>query len=299
MGWGLLLASRASLPEAGSASTVAMLIDLHTHTIATPHHATWEPAALVRYAREQGIGVLAVTDHNTTSQVRAAQTAATQHGVTLIPALELDSAFGSKLWHILIYGIDPEDSLIVALGASVAERNARDAQAIAAHFRAQGHALPWLETLERQPTVADVGHALVKAGLVPRVPGVEDEAAGTGWIMTHLRKLYRPVTVDEAVAVAHQCGGLAVLAHPGRSKGVYAIPATADDVAAMAEVGLDGIEALYSGHSADEQGLYSELALAYGLLITAGSDSHHPAQGLRGRSAADCAAFLTRLGIAV
>ncbi len=274
-----------------------MLIDLHTHTIATPHHATWEPDALVRYAKAHGIGVLAVTDHNTTSQVKAAQAAAAQQGVTLIPALELDSAFGAKLWHILIYGVDPAAPAIVALGAAVAERNARDAQDIMDHFRQQGDALPWLQTLERQPTVADVGHALVKHGFVPPQPGMEDEAIGTGWIMTELRHLYRPVTVDEAVAVTHQEGGLAVLAHPGRSKGVYAIPATAEDVAAMVAVGLDGIEALYSGHSSEQQQFYSTLAAAHGLLVTAGSDSHHPAQGLRGRPAGDCAAFLDRLGI--
>ena len=275
-----------------------MLIDLHTHTIATPHHATWEPDALVRYARDRGIGVLAVTDHNTTSRVTAAQRAARKYGVTLIPALELDSASSTKLWHILIYGIDPEAAAIVALGASVAERNARDAEEIAAHMRAQGHALPWLATLDRTPTVADVGHALVRDGVVPPQPGVEDEAAGTGWIMTHLRELYRPVTVAEAIMVVHAEGGLAVLAHPGRSKGVYAIPATAEDVAEMAALGLDGIEALYAGHSAAEQQFFLDLARQHRLLVTAGSDSHHPQQGLRGRPAADCAAFLERLGIA-
>ena len=275
-----------------------MLIDLHTHTIATPHHATWEPEALVRSAAEEGVGVLAVTDHNTTSQVVAAQAAAKHYGIHLIPGLELDSAFGTKLWHILIYGVDPEAPEIVALGASVAERNARDAQEMIAHFAERGHQLPWIETLERQPTVADVGHALVKAGLVPQQPGVEDEAVGTGWIMTHLHELYRPVMVDEAVQVTHVHGGLAVLAHPGRSKGVYAIPATVEDVAAMAAVGLNGIEALYSGHTPEQQRFYHSLAEHHGLLVTAGSDSHHPHQGLRGRRAADCAAFLERFGIA-
>jgi hypothetical protein len=43
--------------------------------------------------------------------------------------------------------------------------------------------------------------------------------------------------------------------------------------------------------------MYSDLAQQYGLLITAGSDSHHPAQGLRGRPAIDCSAFLERLGV--
>lgn len=275
-----------------------MLIDLHVHTIATPHHASWEPDTLVRAAADQDVGVLAVTDHNTTAQVAAALDAGTRYGVRVIPALELDSAFGVKLWHLLMYNVDPHAPEIVALAASVEQRNARDAEEIAAHFRSQGHALPWLDTLDRRPTVADVGHALVKHGVVPPEPGVEDEAAGTGWIMTNLRQLYRPVTVDEAIAVTHAHGGLAVLAHPGRSKGVYAIPATADDVAAMVAVGLDGIEALYAHHAPDQQRFYSDLARQHDLLITAGSDSHHPAQGLRARPAADCAAFLERLGIA-
>lgn len=275
-----------------------MLIDLHTHTIATPHHATWEPETLVRYASEHGVGVLAVTDHNTTSHVVAALAAGRKYGVTLIPALELDSAFNGKLWHLLMYNVDPAAPEIVALAASVAERNARDAQELRAYFRTQGHALPWLDTLARTPTVADVGHALVKDGIVPPQPGVEDEAAGTGWIMTHLRELYRPVLVDEAIAVTRAQGGLAVLAHPGRSKGMYAIPATADDVAAMTAAGLDGIEAFYAQHTPEQQQFYADLARQYGLLVTAGSDSHHPAQGLRGRPAQDCGEFLARLNIA-
>src|SRR5262245_39759816 len=151
-----------------------MLLDLHLHTIATPHHATWEPAQLVQVAREQGVGLIAVTDHNTTVQVQAALDAGAAAGIRVIPGLELDSAAGDRLWHILIYGVDPHAPAIVALGASVAERNARDAQEMAAVLRARGHALPAFAAITRRPTVADLGHALVKDGLVPPQPGVED-----------------------------------------------------------------------------------------------------------------------------
>ena len=274
-----------------------MLIDLHLHTIATPHHATWEPAQLVQAAHAQGVRVIAVTDHNTTSQVQATLDATQATDVQVIPGLELDSAWGDRLWHILIYGVDPHAAAIVELGNSVAERNARDAQAMAAVLRDQGHGLPSFEALARRPTVADLGLALVIDGIVPRQAGVEDEAAGTGWIMTHLRTLYRPVTVAEAVTVTHAHGGVAVLAHPGRSKGVYAIPATAADVESMVKVGLDGIEALYAGHSPEQQLFYSDLARVHQLLVSAGSDSHHPVDGLRPRPALDCAPLLQRLGI--
>jgi 3',5'-nucleoside bisphosphate phosphatase len=100
------------------------------------------------------------------------------------------------------------------------------------------------------------------------------------YILTEMPGGYRPLGVDEIVAVAHQAGGLAVLAHPGRSKSVYAIPATAEDIAALAVVGLDGIEVFYPTHSAEQRALYLDLARRHGLLATAGGDSHHPHQPL-------------------
>ena len=273
-----------------------MLVDLQVHTIATPGHATWEPDALMRYATEHGVDVVSVTDHNTVVLVPAALEAAARHGVRCIPAAELDTEFGGKLWHLLLYGIDPHSRAIQNLCSAVVERNARDAQEIAQHVRQRGHALPSLDQIAN-PTVAAVGLALVRDGVVPAQPGVEDEAAGMGYILTQLRHLYRPVTIREAVAVAHEQGALAILAHPGRSKGIYAIPATAADIAAIAAAGIDGIEALYAGHTLGEQQLYQDLAQQHDLLVTAGSDSHHPAEGLCPRPATDCAAFLQHFGI--
>jgi len=271
-----------------------MLLDLQIHTIATPGHASWEAETLARYAAEHGFGVVAVTDHNTLAQVAAAQAAGARHGVRVIPGLELDSAYGGKLWHTLVYGVAPDTPAIVALAASVAERNARDAQDIIAALRSEGRELPSLAGVQH-PTVAAVGLALVRDGVAPPVDGVDDEAAGMAFILHRMAAMYRPPGVDEIIDVAHAHGGLAVLAHPGRSKGVYAIPAEEGDVRAMAERGIDGIEALYAQHSPAQQAFYSELARRYGLLVTAGSDSHHPAQGLVGRPLKDCAAFVERV----
>lgn len=100
------------------------------------------------------------------------------------------------------------------------------------------------------------------------------------YILTHLPGAYRPPAVDEIIAVAHDAGGVAVLAHPGRSKGVYAIPAAAEDIAAMAAAGLDGIEVYYPTHHSHQVKMYQRLAQRHGLLITGGSDSHHPDQPL-------------------
>jgi predicted metal-dependent phosphoesterase TrpH len=276
-----------------------MNIDLHIHTIATPHHSRWEPAALAAAAREAGIGVLAIADHNTTAQVRPMAAAAAAAGLRFIPGVELDTAFNGKLWHTLVYGVDPDDAGLLALCAAVVSRNRADAQTLLSGMRADGAALPSLAEIAagREPNLADVAHALVRDGVWPREAGAEDEAAGMAYLLRHRPAAYNPLSVAEVAEVAHAAGGLAVLAHPGREKSVYAIPADETDIAALAAAGLDGLEVSYPTHTPAQEAFFRAQAARHGLLITAGNDSHGPNNPLGRYPAADYAAFLERVGI--
>jgi len=282
------------------------MIDLHIHTNATPHHATWTPDTLMAAAVRAGLQVIAVTDHNTTASVRAVQEAGGRTGIHVISGVEIDAGFPAgrhddrlpfKLWHVLMYGADPEHPSLLALCRSVDERNLADADGLQRHLIAAGFRLPGIDAIERPPRVADIGAALGRANDLPdRAPDDDDESAGMRYILTRLSGMYCPPGVEEIVAVARETGGVAVLAHPGRSKGVYAIPATAEDIAVMAEVGLDGIEVYYPTHRPEQIAMYRHLAQQHRLLITGGSDSHHPHQPLARWPAAWCRAFLERVG---
>ena len=275
-----------------------MIVDLQIHTTATPHHSRWEPGALARHAAGLGMRAIAATDHNSTAGVRALLEAGARYGVGVVPGVEIDSGFGGKLWHTLIYGAPPEAPELLALCEAVFARNAADAAALRGELAGRGFALGGLGELGRPPNVADVGAALARQNKLPgRQPGDDDEAAGMRYILTQLPGGYRPLGVDEVIAVAHRVGGVAVLAHPGRSKGIYAIPATTADIAAMAEAGLDGLEAFYPAHSDEQRAFYRQLARRHHLLVTAGSDSHGPEQPLGQWPAEWCAAFLERMGV--
>lgn len=272
------------------------MIDLHIHTTATPHHSSWEPAALAQAAADAGLRVIAATDHNTTASVRALQDAGAQRGLRVIAGVEIDSGFGGKLWHTLVYGVAPDEPALLALCDTVFARNRADAIALRAMLTRQGFWLPGLDELGRPPNVADVGATLAQHNALPsRLAGEDDECAGMRFILTEVAGGYQPVGVDEIVAVAHRAGGLAVLAHPGREKGIYAIPATAEDVAALVGVGLDGIEVFYPTHTEAQRSLYHDLAQRNGLLVTGGSDSHHPHQPLACWPSRECQAFLDRI----
>lgn len=276
------------------------MIDLHIHTTATPHHSSWEPEALAAAAAARKLTVIAAADHNTTASVRALQAAGERHGVRVASGVEIDSAFGGKLWHTLVYGADPEAPALVELCAAVFERNAADARRLQAELPGRGFRLAGLEALGRAPNVADVAAALARHNQLPgRVPGEGDEEAGMRYLLTRLPGAYRPVGVDEVIAVAHSLGAVAVLAHPGRSKGIYAVPADDADVEALVEAGLDGIEVYYNypAGAAEKHAFYADLAAKYGLLVSGGSDSHHPGQELARVDPALTRALLERLGV--
>lgn len=74
------------------------------------------------------------------------------------------------------------------------------------------------------------------------------------------------ISSQESIDLIHECGGLAVLAHPTlilKSK-----------VEEFVNMGIDGIEAIYPLNKIDEETLYRKIAKSNNLFITAGNDFH-------------------------
>lgn len=257
-----------------------MRVDLQIHSDALPHHSSWRPGTLIPALRVAGISVFAITDHNTTTGVVAMRAAADQAGIACIAACEIDSAHNGKLWHTLMYGIDPSHPDVLELCTAVDARNALDAQRLQQTLPSEGWQLPTHITNDgRNPNVAEVATALARHNQLPGRIDADDEAAGMRFLLARSGS-YNPPSVAEVITVAHNAGGVAVLAHPGRSKGVYAIPADADDIASMVAVGIDGLEVFYPAHSDEQTAFLHAQAQQYNLLISGGSDSHHPDQPL-------------------
>lgn len=274
-----------------------MYVDLQIHSAALPHHSSWTPETLIPAVQHAGLAAFAITDHNTTAGVVAMQRAAQTAGLGFVTGCEIDSSHHGKLWHTLMYGIDPTHPAVVTLCHSVDARNATDANRLLAELPREGWMMPDVAALlGKQPNVAEVATALAQHNQLPGRVDADDEAAGMRFLLNRTQS-YNPPTVAEVIDVAHQAGGVAVLAHPGRSKGIYAIPATADDIAGMVAIGLDGIEVFYPAHTAAQVEFLLVCAQQHNLLITGGSDSHHPNQPLAQWDATLMRPFLQRVGV--
>jgi 3',5'-nucleoside bisphosphate phosphatase len=244
------------------------LVDLHTHTLASDGGD--RPRELVAAAAAAGVGVLAVTDHDTVGAVAEARAAGQDLGVEVLAGCELTASVEGRVVHVLLYGdglLEPD----LAEAVEVA-RTGRHQRNLAIGERLQrlcgvGHReaseLAGASALSR----AHFARALVAAGAVADVAEAFDRYLSSG------RPAYVPapsVSVTDAVAIAGKAGGVAVLAHPGRLA-----PEERERVLGLAlEAGVDGIEVWHSQHDAELRRSLAELVARRGLLATGGSDYH-------------------------
>lgn len=252
-------------------------IDLHTHSTASD--GTTPPARLVALAREAGLDVVALTDHDTVAGLAAAR-AALPDGLTLVPGAELSCHSQGTSLHLLAYRFDEHDPPLSAAMRSLRESRVGRAEAMARSLEAAGTGVTW----ERVQALAQgtvgrphLARALVEQGLVPTVA----DAFTPRWIGTGGRHWVDKAELDvlAAIGLVRAAGGVTVFAHPGADARGKTVPDAA--IAAMAQAGLDGLEVDHVDHTASTRERLRGLAKDLGLLVTGSSDFHGDNKAVR------------------
>ncbi len=256
-------------------NTTAGGIDLHTHSTASDGALT--PTELVHAASDNGVETLALTDHDTTGGLAEAKGAAAAHGIRLVPGVEISVTWQRRTLHIVGLAFDSDSSgLNTGLARLQLQRRTR-AETIAAKLEKTGVA-DALEKAERlanggQITRAHFARLLIDAGLCRTMAQCFKRYLKPG------KPAYASVEwagLTEAIGWIHDAGGLAVLAHP---LGYGMSAAWRDRMhAAFSQTGGDAVEVCCGASSPERLQTSVHAALKYGLLGSAGTDFHSPAQ---------------------
>jgi predicted metal-dependent phosphoesterase TrpH len=247
-------------------------VDLHTHSTASDGSVA--PSDVITAARRAGLTAIALTDHDTVAGIPDARAAAEEHGIEVVAGVELSAVAHGQEIHILGLHLASLDTLEPALLDFRAARHVR-ADAMVQALSAIGIPLT-LDAVLAQANGAAVGRphvarALIAGGWVRDLHDAFDRYIGAG------RPAYVPkprLAVDEAVALVHAAGGIAVWAHPGRD-GIL------DRIRSFVAQGLDGVEVRHPGHSAEDIARLGAIADALGLVPSGGSDWHGAREGPR------------------
>jgi hypothetical protein len=247
--------------------------DLHVHTNISD--GTFSPEKVVRYAREQGLDAIAITDHDTCGAIAAAITAAKDMDIEIIPGVELTAEIDDNEIHILGYFIDWQDDLFIQKLKGFCEVREKRAKEILKKLRAHGIDLKYEDLLEvAGPCTGSVGrlhiaNLLYKKGKVACVREAFTKYIGQD-SPAYVKKF--KLSPKDAAEIIKNAGGVSVLAHP---KTINTEKRPLEDIIkTLVDEGIQGIEVYHSDHNKRNVAEFGKLADKYKLLITGGSDCH-------------------------
>jgi predicted metal-dependent phosphoesterase TrpH len=247
-------------------------VDLHSHSTASD--GTVAPEEVIESALRCGLTALALTDHDTIDGVSAARTAGARVGIRVIPGVELSAFHEGHEVHLLALHLTHLEGLQRRLSELRTMRYTR-AQRIVEKLNTLGVPLTLDEVL-LQSNGGAVGRPHVARALIARgvVQDFRDAftkylgSAGTAFVPKE------HFSIEDAIAIAHEAGALAIWAHPGDG-------GRRERLEALVAAGLDGLEIRHPSHSGEDVKRLQALADFFNLVPSGGSDWHGAPDGPR------------------
>lgn len=244
--------------------------DLHCHTRLSDGSMGID--SLVILAKKQGIKTIAITDHDCLAANVRGKRIGEQHGVTVLPGVELsstDAERGQKA-HLICYLPDSPDRL-----EGLCRRNLLESKKASQYMI--------LKTCIQYPVTPEfiikcatgstgvykqhIMHALMESGLSDRIYGDMYTALFSPQSETNVLKEANYPSPKEILEAIHDAGGIAVLAHP-------ALYNNFELLEELIPEGLDGVEVWHPSSSEEDVIRLQKIAKKNGLLMTGGSDFH-------------------------
>jgi len=246
--------------------------DLHIHSCFSD--GTMTPEEIFDAARESGIGVIAVADHDVIEGNARVRALCAGSDMGCVSAVEIDALHNGSNFHILAYGFEMNDCGFISFLSHVRfmldEITVRLVEAMAPDYADISLADYFdfvhdtrLGGWKALSYIAAKGLSVNLKDGMKYYPmyGITSGAAGF------------PSIASIAIRVK-RAGGRSVLAHPGELIDTSNINAFKSELTAIVAMGIDGVECYYPSHSPEVTAACLDLCVRDDLIITAGSDCH-------------------------
>jgi hypothetical protein len=248
------------------------VIDLHTHTNCSD--GTDSPRELVNKAIVQGLDVLGISDHDTTSGWKEA-TESLRGSLKLALGAEISCLTDDGVSvHMLGLLFDPLHVEMQQVLEETRDGRLPRMRKMIEKMRAEGMDISMEDVELAMPKGATMGRPhLADALVAKKIVKSRDEAFID--LLHNESRFYvshAAPTPVEAIKLIRRAGGVAVIAHPFAShRGQVLKP---EDFSELVTAGLNGVEVDHRDQNPDERGMLRNIAHELDLIITGSSDYH-------------------------
>lgn len=244
--------------------------DLHLHTFFSD--GTYSPEELVNKAHNQGLSVIAITDHDTVDGIERGIEAGKLSGVEVLPGIELTVEYQAREVHLLGYLIDYQNKDLKQKLEVLNNNRIERIYKITAKLKEQGINLNpeavFNLAKNGSPGRLHIARAMVAEGIIGSTYEAFRKYIGDKCPSYVAGFKFTP---QEGIKLIKNLQGIPVLAHPYSINNDELIPLLVD-------FGLMGLEVYYSEHTQSMINFYFDMAKKYNLLVTGGSDCHGEAK---------------------
>ena len=248
------------------------MIDLHTHT--TCSDGTDSPRELVNKAIAQGLEVLGISDHDTTSGWdEATQTLRGTLKLALGAEISCLTNDGISV-HMLGMLFDPLHEEMQQVLEETRDGRLPRMRKMIEKMRSEGMDISIEDVVSVMPEGATMGRPhLADALVAKKIVKSRDEAFvellhnDSRFYVSHAAP-----TPVEAISLIRRAGGVAVIAHPFASHRGEIL--NAEDFSELVAAGLNGIEVDHRDQNPDERAMLRVIARELNLVVTGSSDYH-------------------------
>lgn len=253
-------------------------VDLHCHS--TVSDGLLAPADLVRRAHANGVQMMALTDHDELGGLAEAGAEAASLGIRFVNGVEISVSWQDQSVHIVGLGVDKACDVLQAGLAQV--RGGRDSRArrISEGLAAIGIRGAYEGALKYVGNPALISRAhfaryLVEIGIARDMPTVFEHylVRGKPGFVDH-----EWASLDDALGWIHAAGGIAVVAHPGRTR--VSKRGMDELFDRFRDLGGQAIEVVSGSQCGAEALEFARVARRYGFLASRASDFHGPGESV-------------------
>ncbi len=223
---------------------------------------------MLRKARDAGISILGITDHDSVSALDEASEFGRTLGIEVVPGMELSASSPSGEIHVLGYFMDHHSPMLTEALAIFRQKRLNRVERIVGKLNRMKIPLT-VESVLAEATGEAVGrphiaNALVNNGHATNYHQAFSKFIGDGRPAFEKKEEFSP---EDTIRLIAEAGGLSFLAHPGRSVDEHLLHH-------LIKSGLDGIEVFHPSHTPELVAYYRGIVNEYFLLESGGSDFH-------------------------